>query len=61
MEKVNNNSIVLCKAKSCCPILTLNEDSVIIKDDYGNTIKMTKEQALLVSSAIKELENHGRK
>jgi hypothetical protein len=61
MKKVNDNSIILCKGKSCCPVLTLNEDLVMIKDDYGSEVKMTKEQALLVSTAIKELENHGRK
>ena len=61
MKKINNNSITLCKGKSCCPILTLNENSVTIKDDYGSEIKMTKEQALLIGTAIKELVNHGRK
>ncbi|MAH45587.1 hypothetical protein CMI37_07145 [Candidatus Pacearchaeota archaeon] len=61
MKKINNNSIVLCKGKACCPILTLNENSVTIKDDYGSEVNMTKEQALLVGIAIKELENHGRK
>ena len=61
MKKVNNNSMVLCGGKACCPILTLDENSVTIKDDYGKQVKMTKEQALLISLAIEELENYGRK
>jgi predicted NBD/HSP70 family sugar kinase len=56
MEKLNNNSIVLCGRRGCCPTLTLNENIVKIKDDYGNEIKITKEQALSVGLAIKELE-----
>ena len=61
MKKINDNEIVLCGGKGCCPVLTLSKNSVTIKDDYGSEVKMTKEQALLVSLAIKELENHGRK
>ena len=51
-----SNSIVLCGGKSCCPILTLNDNVVNIKDDYGNEIKIDKKQALLISDAIKKLE-----
>ena len=56
MEK-NNDSIVLCGGKACCPVLTLNGDFIYIKDDYGNEIKIDKNQALLIDGAIKKLEN----
>ena len=55
--KENNNSIVLCGGKACCPILTLEGDFVYIEDDYGNEIKIDKNQALLIDGAIKKLEN----
>ena len=55
--KENNNSIVLCGGKACCPVLTLNGDFIYIKDDYGNEIKIDKNQALLIDGAIKKLEN----
>ena len=54
-----NNSIVLCGGKACCPVLTLDEGVVYIKDDYGNQIKIDKKQALLIHGAIKKLD--GRK
>ena len=56
-----NNSVVLCGGKACCPILTLNDDRVNIKDDYGNEIEIDKKQALLINSAIRKIENNGKR
>ena len=56
MKKINENSIVLCGGKACCPILTIENSTIYIEDDYGNEIQINKNQALLIRDAIKELE-----
>ena len=56
MKKINENSIVLCGGKACCPILTIENNTIYIEDDYGNEIQINKNQALLIRDAIKELE-----
>jgi hypothetical protein len=56
MKKINENSIVLCGGKACCPVLTVENNTVYIEDDYGNEVKMNKKQAMLIVDAIKELE-----
>lgn len=56
LQFLNHNTIILCGSKSCCPVLTLIDDNVIIKDDIGGQIVINKEQANLISAAIKELE-----
>jgi hypothetical protein len=57
MKKIDKNTIVLCGGKrGCCPVLTVENNTVFIEDDYGNEVQMDKKQALLISEAIKELE-----
>jgi len=56
MEKINENSIYLCRGKGCCPILTMENEIIYIEDDHGNEIQINKNQALLIRDAIKELE-----
>ena len=56
MKKINENSIVLCGGKACCPILTMKNNTIYIEDDYGNEIQINKKEALLIRDAIKELE-----
>tara|TARA_Y100000310_G_C20670995_1_gene810285 strand:+ start:2104 stop:2277 length:174 start_codon:yes stop_codon:yes gene_type:complete len=56
MKKINENSIVLCGGKACCPVLTVENNTVYIEDDHGNEVQMDKKQALLIVRAIKELE-----
>ena len=52
-----NNTIILCGGKKCCPELSINDEGKVeIKDDYGNTVKMEKTQAKLITDAVKELE-----
>jgi len=56
MKKINENSIVLCGGKrGCCPVLTVENNTVYIEDDHGNEIQ-NKKEALLIRDAIKELE-----
>ena len=52
---LNDNTVVLCGGRRCCPELTLNGDDVTIKDDDGNIVNMKIDQAKLISSAIAEI------
>jgi len=50
-------SVILCNtSRGCCPVMTVKEDnSVEIKDDYGNTVKMELSQAQLIGEKLGEL------
>ncbi len=34
----------LCSEGKCCPEVTVKEDQVIITDDFGGKVRLTKEQ-----------------
>lgn len=53
-----NGSITLCGGgKKCCPVMSnIDENTVEIIDDYGNKVILNKEQAKLISSGIKILD-----
>lgn len=56
--RLDNNSrdIIIrgCGVKGCCPILRKEGKIITITDDYGNTVKMTKDQwDVLVKKAVK--------
>ena len=53
--KVRNNTVVLCCGSKKCPELKVIDNQVVIKDDSGKTITITKEQAALIPEAIKSL------
>ena len=54
--KLKSNQILLCCGGKACPVLSDLEDGMIkIEDDFGGSIKIKKEQALLVHDAIKKL------
>lgn len=54
---MKEKSIILCNtSRGCCPVMTVKEDnSVEIKDDYGNTVKMNLEQAQMIGSKLEEV------
>jgi hypothetical protein len=48
--------LLCCGTNRGCPELTINEDdSVHIKDDYGNTVTMKLSQARIIGDKIDEL------
>lgn len=55
------NRIFMCCGKAKCPSVEVNEEGLIeIKDDYGNSVKMKKEEATLIKAAVSQLnENSG--
>jgi hypothetical protein len=57
--KVQNRSVLLCCGKEKCPSVTKKKDFFEIKDDFGGEVKLNKEQVLILSKAISELEKMG--
>jgi hypothetical protein len=53
MEKIN--SIRLCCGNKGCPVVTSEDESISIRDDYGNKIIITTEEAKLIGPAVKKL------
>jgi len=50
------NKIFLCCGKAGCPSAEVDGDGmIVIKDDYGNSVKMKKAEAELLPKAIKKL------
>jgi hypothetical protein len=56
IRKLSETSVQLCGDKKCCPIINKLEDGTYeVLDDYGNKIKVTKEDLDLVSDGVKAL------
>ena len=54
--KIKDNQVLLCCGGKACPVLSdLNDGTVKIEDDFGGSIVIKKEQALLVHAAINKL------
>ena len=48
--------ILMCCGKAGCPSVSIDEDGLInISDDFGNTVKIKKEEAALLESAVSKL------
>jgi len=57
IKVLSDNSVQLCGKGKCCPIVTLREDGTYeVKDDYGNTVLVKKEELELVADAVKTLD-----
>lgn len=58
MKRLAEDKIQLCgRGNKCCPIITKLEDgNYEVLDDYGNTIKVKKEELEMVSDAVKALD-----
>lgn len=41
-----SNPIVIkpCRTRSCCPVVLIDKDTAIIRDDYGGEVRMTIQQ-----------------
>lgn len=56
IKRLSETSVQLCGNKKCCPIINKLEDGTYeVLDDYGNKIKVTKEDLDLVSDGVKAL------
>jgi len=55
------NKIFMCCGKANCPSVEINGEGLIeIKDDYGNSVKMKKEEAALIEGAVEELKKNAK-
>jgi hypothetical protein len=53
------NKIFMCCGKANCPSVSFNEEGLVqISDDYGNTVKMKKQEAELLEDAIVKLNKN---
>lgn len=43
-KKQEDKKIVLCGVQGCCPTLEIKGKLVTISDDFGNKVKLSKEQ-----------------
>lgn len=56
--KIQNNRVILCcGGVKKCPQVRIEDNNVLIEDDYGSEVKMTIEQAEMIKSAIKTLKS----
>ena len=39
--------------QNCCPEVVVGDENVLIKDDFGGTVKMTREQFCILATGIK--------
>lgn len=47
----------MCCGKAGCPSVEMNDEGLIqIADDFGNTVKMNKEEAALIAGAVEQLK-----
>lgn len=53
------NKIFMCCGKANCPSVEINDEGLVeIKDDYGNSVKMKKEEAQLIEKAVLDLSKN---
>jgi len=55
----NSNSVLLCCGKKGCPSLRKKRGYYLIKDDFGNEIKLEKEHLEAIPEALKALKENG--
>lgn len=49
--------IFMCCGKAGCPSVEFNSEGMVeINDDYGNKVKMNKEEAALIAGAVEQLK-----
>ena len=50
------NKIFMCCGKQKCPNVEITDEELVqISDDYGNSVKMKKEEAELITAAVNQL------
>ena len=56
IKRLSENSVKLCCNKNGCPVIERNDDGEFtIKDDYENTVTLSKAEILAVSEAAKTI------
>ena len=55
LRKKGNDVILCCNGVKCPVVRDAGNEKIEIKDDYGNSIVITKDQAQLIPQALKQL------
>ena len=59
MVILNQNTIRLCRAGSCCPIVErVNENEFTISDDYNGKVRLSKDEVQMLKDAIEHLDKN---
>lgn len=59
MVILNQNSVRLCRAGSCCPIVEkVNENEFTISDDYNGKVRLTKDEVQMLKDALEHLNKN---
>lgn len=59
MVILNQNSVRLCRAGSCCPIVEkVNENEFTISDDYNGKVRLTKDEVQMLKDALDHLDKN---
>ena len=54
--KLKDNQVLLCCGGKACPVLSeLKDGKIKIEDDFGGSITIEKDQALLIRDAVNKL------
>ena len=48
-----------CKEKKYCPVLIIQKDKVMIKDDHGGKVELTKEELEKLLEKLQQLKKGG--
>lgn len=48
--------VLMCDKKGCCSTVTLDKNLVLIEDDFGGKVKLTKEEFEVLKTKIKQNE-----
>lgn len=44
MEEKQRQVVTLCGVQGCCPTVELGTDEIVLRDDFGGTVRLTKPQ-----------------
>ena len=55
LRREGDDVVLCCNGKKCPTVRKIGDGKIRIKDDYGNVVVMTAEQAKLIPNALKEL------
>ena len=59
MVILNQNSVRLCRAGSCCPIVEkVSENEFTISDDYKGKVRLTKDEVQMLKDALDHLDKN---
>ncbi|NDG53623.1 MAG: hypothetical protein EBY39_11465 [Flavobacteriia bacterium] len=51
------SKVFMCCGKAGCPSVEFNSEGMVqISDDFGNQVKMNKEEAALIAGAVEQLK-----